>query len=393
MQLTKLQTQSVLQEFLNKENGLNDVLELVLNSLMLSERSDYLKQSSSNKGNGYRQGSVFGYGHQIELKIPRDRLSQFTPVILALFREQESYLKEVSFQLYSKGLTTRDISDVMDTIYGKHYSKSSISNISQSFYEQMRAWRDRDLDSHYLVVYIDGLFTKVKRAGKYQTECFYILLGLREDYTREVIGIVNFPSESANSWDLVFQLLQQRGLQSIGLIVSDGIKGIDKAIAKNFKTPHQKCTVHLTRNLLSYVRKEDKKELAQDIRTVLAPDRIDYTKEEAHENLLVIADKWAEKYKPLKNYIYKLQAMTYFTYLDYSIHIRRMIYTTNWIERFNKSCRRTLKVRGAFPNEDSVLALITATAIEKTSKHYSYPIYNFKFEDKLLNKTKGSLIY
>ena len=140
---------------------------------MLGERSDYLKQSSSNKGNGYRQGSVFGYGHQIELKIPRDRLSEFTPVILALFREQESYLKEVSFQLYSKGLTTRDISDVMDTIYGKHYSKSSISNISQSFYEQMQAWRDRDLDSHYLVVYIDALFTKVKRAGKYQTECFY----------------------------------------------------------------------------------------------------------------------------------------------------------------------------------------------------------------------------
>ena len=137
MELTKLQTQSVLQEFLNKENGLNDVLELLLNSLMLSERSDYLQQCDGNKGNGYRNGSVFGYGHQIELKIPRDRLSNFSPVILALFREQESYLKEVSFQLYSKGLTTRDIADVMNTIYGKHHSKSSISNMSQSFYEQM----------------------------------------------------------------------------------------------------------------------------------------------------------------------------------------------------------------------------------------------------------------
>lgn len=389
MQLSKLQTQSVLQEFLKKENGLNDVLEMVLNSLMLSERTDYLSSDndSQNKGNGYRTGSVFGYGHQIELKIPRDRLSQFTPVILALFRQQETYLKEVSFQLYSKGLTTRDISDVMDTIYGKHYSKSSISNISQSFYDQMQAWRERDLDKHYLALYIDGLYVKVKRDGKYRNECFYIILGLREDYTREIISIVNFPSESATSWDITFESLKQRGVKSVGIIVSDGLNGIEKSITKNFSnTPHQKCTVHLTRNLMTFVRKEDKKELADDIREVLSPDRIDYTSDEAIRKLLEIADKWETKYKSLRNYIYKIEAEPYFTYLDYSVHIRRMIYTTNWIERFNKSCRRTLKVRGAFPNEESVLALITSTAIEKTSKHYAYPIYNFKFDHKLKRK-------
>lgn len=360
---------------------------------MLSERSDYLQHSEANKGNGYRNGSVFGYGHQIELKIPRDRLSEFTPVILALFREQESYLKEVSFQLYSKGLTTRDISDVMDTIYGKHYSKSSISNISQSFYEQMASWRNRTLDTHYLAIYIDGLFVKVKRSQSYQNECFYIILGLREDYTREIIGVVNFPTESATSWDIVLSDLQDRGVESIGLIVSDGIKGLENSITKNFpNTPHQKCTVHLMRHLMSYVRPEDKQELAADIKAVLAPDRVNYNFTQAYEALLQLADKWNHKYKSLRNYIYKLEAQPYFTYLDYSIHIRRMIYTTNWIERFNKSCRRTLKIRGAFPNQDSVLALITSTAIEKTSKHYSYPIYNFKFDDKLKRKS-GSLIY
>ena len=395
MELTKLQTQSVLQEFLNKENGLNDVLELLLNSLMLSERSDYLRQCDGNKGNGYRNGSVFGYGHQIELKIPRDRLSNFTSVILALFREQESYLKEVSFQLYSKGLTTRDIADVMNTIYGKHYSKSSISNMSQSFYEQMACWRNRALDTHYLAIYIDGLFAKVKRAQQYQNECFYIVLGLREDYTREIIGIVNFPSESAMSWDIVLAGLRDRGVESTGLIISDNLKGLDKSIAKHFpNTPHQKCTVHLMRHLMSYVRKEDKQELAKDLKEVLAPDSVNYHYQQAHKALLQVADKWNHKYKSLSNYIYKLEAQPYFTYLNYAIHIRRMIYTTNWIERFNKSCRRTLKVRGAFPNEESVLALITATAMEKTAQHYSYPIYNFKFDDKLKRKTEtGSLIY
>jgi len=130
MNLTKKQTEEVLSNFLIKENGLNDVLQMVLNSLMLSERAVHLRDRSyNNKGNGFRMANVFGHGHQIELRVPRDRNSTFIPTILALFREQESYLKEVSFQMYSKGLTTRDIEDVMTTIYGSHYSKSKIARL------------------------------------------------------------------------------------------------------------------------------------------------------------------------------------------------------------------------------------------------------------------------
>lgn len=386
MNLTKKQTEEVLSKFLDKENGLNEVLSMVLNSMMLSERTEYLKTDNSNKGNGYRQGNVFGYGKQIELRIPRDRQSSFVPTILALFREQESYLKEVSFQMYSKGLTTRDISEVMETIYGTHYSKSTISNISQSFYQQMEAWRNRDLDSHYLAFYIDGLHVKLKREGRYQNECFYIILGLKEDYTREVIAIVNFPTESSTGWQQIFTELKQRGVKSVGLIVSDGLSGLDNIISQEFKnTPHQKCIVHLQRTLQSYVRSEDKKELASDFRYVLSPDDKDYTQEQAYNNLIDFSEKWSKKYKQLGKYINNLEWQPYFIYLDYSVKIRRMIYTTNWIERFNRSARRTLKIRGAFPNEDSVLALITSVAIDKSDKSYGYPIYNFKFEQKLLN--------
>lgn len=389
MELTNLQTQEVLKQFLEQENGLNTVLQLMLNSMMLSEREVFLDNSINNKGNGYRNGSVFGHGHQIELRIPRDRQSEFTPTILALFREQESYLKEVSFNLYSKGLTTRDISEVMEIIYGKHYSKSTISNISQSFYQQMEQWRKRELSSHYLAFYIDGLWVKLKRDKKYKNECFYIILGLREDYTREIIAIVNFPSESATAWELIFKDLKERGVESVGLIVSDGIKGIEQAISKTFvDAAHQKCVVHLSRNLSAYVRAEDKKELAEDVKELLSPDLIDYTIEQVGENISKLAQKWRGKYKSLSNYLENLEYHSYFTYLDYSIHIRRMIYTTNWIERFNRSARRTLKVRGAFPNQESVLALITSTAMEKTAKQYAYPIYNFKFEEKLKRKNE-----
>ncbi len=384
MNLTKKQTEEVLSNFLDKENGLNDVMQMMLNAMMYSERTEHLADDVANKANGFRLGKVFGYGSQIELRIPRDRQSAFTPTILALFRNQEAYLKEVSFKMYSKGLTTRDISEVMETIYGTHYSKSKVSNISQSFYSQMEDWRNRHLESHYTAFYIDGLHVKLKRDGVYQNECFYIILGLKENQTREVIAIVNFPSESSLGWTQIFDSLKERGVNSVGIIVSDGLKGLDTAIAKSWSgTAHQKCIVHLQRNLQALVRREDKKELAQDVRDLLSPDDVNYTKEMAYQSVIDLARKWQHKYKNLSYKILNMEWPPYLTYLDYHVKIRRMLYTTNWIERFNRSARRTLKVRGAFPNEESVLALITSTAIDKSEKMYKYPIYNFNLEPKL----------
>ena len=283
--------------------------------------------------------------------------------------------------MYSKGSTTRDISEVMETIYGNHYSKSTVSNISQSFYSQMESWRNRKIDQHYLAFYIDGIHVKLRRDGTYNNEAFYIILGLKEDYTREIIAIVNFPTESAQGWKHIFSNLKERGLESVGIVVSDGISGLDNVISESLnKTPHQKCIVHLQRNLASYVRREDKVELAEDFRQVLSPDDASYTIDQAHHSIIDFADKWRKKYKALGKYIDKLEWQPYFVYLNYSVKVRRMLYTTNWIERFNRSARRTLKVRGAFPNEDSVLALITSVAMDKTEKTYKYPIYNFKFE-------------
>ncbi len=384
MNLTKKQTEDVLSKFLTKENGLNDVLQMVLNGLMLSERTVHLSSAKNNKANGYRMANVFGHGHQIELRVPRDRRSDFIPTILALFRDQESYLKEVSFQMYSKGLTTRDIEDVMGTIYGSHYSKSKISQINVSFYEQMESWRNRTIDSHYLCLYIDGIVVKLKRGNKYENECFYIIMGLKEDATREIVSIVNFPTESSIGWQEVFKSLQLRGIKSVGLIVSDGLSGLDQVVTKTFpNTPHQKCIVHLHRNLQSRVRTKDRKELASDLRTILSPDDTSNNWEKVEEGIKQMSKKWESKYKNLSRYMDTMDWSPYFVYLDYRVNIRRMIYTTNWIERFNKSCRRTLKVRGAFPSEESVLALLSSVAKDKGDKKYKYPIYLFQYEEKL----------
>lgn len=383
MELTNLQIESVLKQFLSREKGLNEVLEMIINSLMYSEREAYLKtHEEKNKGNGYRFGKAFGRGKQLELKIPRDRLGQFYPVMLTLLRDQDSQIYDLSFALYSKGLTTRDIGDILEVIYGRNYSKSTISNINVSFYEQMEDWRNRELEKEYLVVYIDAIWEKVRR-DTIRSEAFYVIMGLRGDYTREIMGIVNIPTESSIGWENVLNGLKRRGVENIRLFVSDGLKSLETAVSKVFnRSVHQKCIVHLQRNLLAYVRSEHKQEVASDFKEVLNPDDEKYTKEVALNRLDIFCQKWGRLYRHIKKMPQKEDISYYFNYLNYDYRIRRMIYTTNWIERFNKSCRRTLKIRNSFPSPEAALALITSVAIEKGEKKYTYPIHNFKFEEK-----------
>jgi len=195
IELTKLQLQSSITKLLREEKGLSKVLEMTLNGLMHSERSNYLEGTKTNKGNGYRKAFALGMGKQIELRIPRDRLGMFQPMILALIRDQRQQLEDLSFELYGNGLTTSQIGSVMKKIYGRHYSKSAISNITTTFYEQMRQWRDRPLDNHYLAIYIDAIHLKVRRTTV-SSEAFYVILGVKDDYTREVLFIVNIPIQS-----------------------------------------------------------------------------------------------------------------------------------------------------------------------------------------------------
>jgi len=383
IELTKVQLQASLGKLLEQENGLTSVLEMTLNGLMHSERSNYLQQSTQNKGNGYRKAFAVGLGKQIELKIPRDRLGLFQPMVLALIRDQKQQLEDLSFELYGNGLTTSQIGSVMKKIYGKHYSKQAISNITSTFYNQMELWRERSLDTTYLAVYIDAIHLKVRR-GTVSSEAFYILLGVKEDYTREVIGIVNIPSESASGWQEVLLGIKQRGVEKIGLIISDNLTGLDKVIPLVYRnTAHQKCVVHLKRNILNKVASKHKEEVTQDLKNVFDLDLSNDTVSKAFDRLDIFTDKWRKKYRHIGNLSYNEMNELYFTYTNYHPKIRRMIYTTNWIERLNKEFRRTFKIRNSMPNYQSALTLLSKVAMDKEDGYMKYPIYKFKFDKKL----------
>jgi len=382
LKLSKSQLQTVINDQLNKEKGLNDLFTMLVNGLMLSERNAFLEteEGESNKGNGYRQVSRSGIGSKLELSIPRDRMGVFKPVILGLLNDQEQRVKDLCFELYGKGLTTRQIEDVVENIYGSSYSKSSISRITTDFGALVEAWLNRSLDSYYPVIYIDAIHLKVRRETV-ATEAFYVLLGLKEDHTREVLGIINIPQESASGWQETLEGIKSRGVDKVGLFVFDDLTGLDTVIGKVFAASmQQKCILHFQRNLNKHIRKSDRALFCAELKEIFNPDDVFYTVKEATDNLQSFLKKWSKTYPKLKSAMNRTDLETVFTYLEFDYRVRRMIYTTNWIERLNKSFRRTLRMRNALPNPQSAITLMGYVAMEMEEGTYSYPITNFKYD-------------
>lgn len=386
LKLSKNQISSVLTDFISTEkDGLNEVFTMVLNGLMKSERDCFLSENAiqGNKGNGYRQACRSGIGSKLSLSIPRDRLGVFKPVILGLLDQQEELINDLCFELYGKGLTTRQIEEVIAKIYGTHKSKSSISRITTDFNAYIQSWLTRSLDSYYPIIYVDAIHLKVRR-DVVSTEAFYILLGVKEDFTREVLDIVNIPQESASGWEDVLNGIKDRGVIQVGLFVSDDLKELDTVIGRVYaNSMQQKCVLHFMRNLSKHVRRTDRDAFCKELKQVFYPEA-HRSKQQAIELLHTFLSKWVSKYKKLEAVKHKNNLELLFTYYLFDVSVRRMIYTTNWIERLNKAFRRTLKMRNALPSPDAAITLLGYVALEMTENKYSYPICNFK-NDLILN--------
>ena len=365
MDLTKLQLSELMCKHAAKGNGLHDLMEIMLESMMVAERGEFLADNPGNKGNGYRLGSTYGQGRKLEFRIPRDRYGNFHPQILAILRDQEEECDRLAGVLYTKGLTQEQVSDVFDQIYGQHYSKSSISRMVECVRMQVNEWLERGLEEYYPVVFVDCVHIRIHRKRSVATEAFDVALAVTEDGTREVLGIFNLPQESATGWSDIFDNLKERGVQRIGLMVADGIKGLDTVIGEKFPgTPLQRCVTHLKRNMFAKVRHGDKAALAADLRDIFRTGQRDYTVETAWSKWQEMCDKWGKDYRAIKLLRNSADYKAYMTYLNYAPEIQAMIYTTNWIERLNRDFRRVTRMRTAMPNEESVLTLMGSVAMD-----------------------------
>jgi putative transposase len=381
MNFTQEQICELLDKVANENDGYRILLKMSLEAIMRAEREQF-KEETGDSSNGYRFSSVFAHKSKLELVIPRTRHHNYYPLILSIIKDQDNESKELAFELYRSGLTTEQVGELFGKIYGHTYSKSAISEMMYAARIDVQQWLARKLEKIYPIVYIDATYWHTRRENTgVSNEAYYTILAVKQDRTREVLSIINHPTEGAGNWEDAFNKLKERGLEKVSLIVCDGLTGIENVIQKVFpKAMIQLCTVHLTRNILAKVKPKDKSKIASELKEVLNPENAKDTPQHGVERLNTMINRWIKTYPSLKTYK-STRTHFYFNYLYFEVPIRRMIYTTNWIERLNRNYKRTLRMRTAMPSPESVLFLLGSTAMNR--KEYNYPIYQFSLTTKL----------
>lgn len=348
-----------LMETLITKGDLDDLfrrhLELAVNSLLQAELTVFLEYekydragfNSGNSRNGnYSRSFKTEYG-ELNLVIPRDRKGEFTQQTVPAYKRTNDSLETTIIQLFQKGITMSEISELIEKMYGHYYTPQTISNMSKLVSEDVLAFKERSLESNYSVIFMDATHIPLKRRTV-SKEAVYIVIGIRLDGTKEVLGFTIAPTESAYIWKELLQDLKTRGLAEVLLVVTDGLTGIEDSIHAIYPNAQfQQCCVHISRNIAHKVRVSDRKEICDDFKQVYQATY----KEEAIKQLDFMIDKWKKQYPQV---IKLLMNPAILTFYNFPTSIRRTIYSTNLIEGFNKQLKKYTKRKEQFPNEESL---------------------------------------
>ena len=330
-------------------------LELAVNSLLQAELTaflDYEKYdragfNSVNSRNGnYLRSFRTEYG-ELNLVIPRGRNGKFSQQTLPAYKRTNDSLETTIIQLFQKGITMSEISELIEKMYGHHYTPQTISNMTKIVSEDIIAFKERSLESRYSVIFMDATHIPLKRQTV-SKEAVYIVIGIRLDGTKEVLGFSIAPTESAYVWKEILQDLKDRGLKEVLLVVTDGLSGINDSIHSVYPNAQfQQCCVHISRNIAHKVRVSDRQEICSDFKLVYQAS----SKEEANNQIRFMIDKWKKQYPRVVKLLMDPAILTFY---NFPPSIRRTIYSTNLIEGFNKQLKKYTKRKEQFPNEESL---------------------------------------
>ena len=212
MELTHSQISEILSNYTSSSEGFVTLQSLIMNSLMFHERELFVSENAHEQCNGFRPRRWYSHGFEFSLRIPRSRSGNFYPVLLGLIRNESEERARLFNLLYTKGLTTEQIGEISDCVYGRAYSKQQVSHLAGSCRDDVERWLGRSLSSHYLAVYIDATFISTRRDRQVSKEAYYTILGVLEDGSREVLTVVNHPTEGALCWKDELEALRQRGV-------------------------------------------------------------------------------------------------------------------------------------------------------------------------------------
>jgi len=360
-------------ELLTKDGPLSFLFKDTVEAMLKEEMTDHLgyehndarsKETTNSRNGSYKKKLKTDAG-QIEIEVPRDRDGEFSPKIVPKNKTTTSQLERKIISMYAKGMTTTDIAEHLSDMYlGAEVSPQFISQTTDKILGLAKEWQSRTLNEVYPIIFLDAIHYKVKTEGKVVSRAVYVAMAIDLEGRRDVLGFYVGHNESSKFWMQVLTDFANRGVKDILIACVDGLKGFPEAIGQIFpQTEVQLCIVHQIRNSLRYVGSKNQKEFAGDLKLIYKAS----SEELAKLELGKLQEKWGAKYPiVIKSWNENWHNLSRF--FQYSEPIRKIIYTTNIIEGFNRQLRKVTKNRGVFPTDDSLFKLLYLATLEASKK-------------------------
>ncbi|MFA8299289.1 MAG: IS256 family transposase [Hyphomicrobiales bacterium] len=392
--LKQFKTGEELENFLAKlqKRGIEKMLEGELDAHLGYDK--HQKNHSNNSRNGYGKKTIKTYYGEDIIEVPRDRDGSFNPMLIPKRRNMSEGLENVIVSLYAKGMSNQDITRQIDEIYGFEVSPTTISRITDKVTEDITAWQNRTLESIYYTVWMDGISFKVRDNSRVINKTVYIVIGLKSNGKKDVLGLWIGKEESASFWLGVLSDIKARGVKDVLVTVTDNLKGFTNAIQSVFpNSTTQICIVHQVRNSCKYVSWKERKEFTTDMKAIYNAPNIDAAKAALND----LDQKWGDKY----GYAIKSWEQNWdnlMAFLEFPLEIRKIIYTTNLIENLNGKIRKYTKNKLSFPTDEAVIKSVFL-AIREATRKWTMSVRNWGliygqflilFEERIQNASGSS---
>lgn len=370
-----------MDDFFGKEGIFSRLFAKTMEQMLETELTDHLGydkyeargRNTGDNRNGYYTKKVRTSVGDKSITIPRDRNGDFKPRLLKKYQTSSNEIEDKVVAMYARGMSVRDIQSTLEELYGIEVSPTMISTMTDKVWSLVEEWQSRPLDSVYPIIYLDAIHVKLKQDGKVENTAIHIVLGITMEGRRDILGHwVGSGAEGANFWLGVVTDLQSRGVTDIFIACMDNLKGFSDALKTIFpKTQIQKCVIHQIRSSLKYISWKDRKAFMHDLKSVYKAS----TKEEAEANLLKLSETWGKRYTiAIKSWENNWEEVS--TFFDFPNQIRKLIYTTNTIEGYNRQLRKIIKTKGVFPNPESARKLLYLINKDVTKK-WNMPIHDW----------------
>jgi transposase-like protein len=362
------------KDLTGKDGVLTPLIKQLTEAAMQAELESHIDQEDApNRKNGSTAKTVKSPVGTFELQTPRDRAGTFEP---QLVRKHQTHLTDELerkiLSLFALGMSYQDIRANIEDLYGIAISNGTLNAITDKLLPELAAWRERDLEAVYPIVWLDAIHYKIKENGRYVSKAIYTLLGLNIGGKKELLGLYLSDQEGAHHWLSVLTDLHNRGVKDILIACVDGLKGFPEAIESIYPdTEIQHCIIHQIRNSMKYVASKNQKAFMADLKCVYKAATLNAAETALDE----LEAKWGDKY-PMVIQSWRSKWPTLSTYFKYPEYVRTAIYTTNAVEAVHRQFRKLTKTKGGFANENSLLKLLYA-GILKASERWTHPVQNW----------------